>query len=651
MYIFDGIMNFTVKNIRILIFCVVFIVFGNTLKNDFAWDDSIVITDNSKVQKGISGIPKLFIKSQSDLKEDKYGYRPITLSSFALEWSLFKKNPTPYHFNNVLLFAILCCLIFDFLMLIFAGNQLLAFISLLFFIVHPIHVEVVANIKSRDEILAFLFGLIALKKVIRYFETDKLPSLWYGILFFVLAFLSRESAIVFLGIIPVFLWMFGYIKKTTKAALTIGMVSVALLSCLLIVQLAMNSKVNSELTQGAGIFYEDGLLGNCYFYIDNFSQKLCNAFYLLAIYLKNYFYPIDLVYYYGYNVLTIPTWSNPLVIISIFFHLTLAFFAIINAKKYRVLSFFILFYFISIIIYLHLFRTLADTMADRFYFVSSLASGALLATRLFKLFRIKETTIKEALHTKAFVWRASFFGIIGFLFVLTVQRNAVWKDNKTLIFEDIEKLHFCARAHNYCANELQLELNQGNTKEKEIIKHYAYAIAITNRSYYAYVGLINYLTNRNYHLAANAMAKTFYGIFPKAGDSQFYLGKTYYMVKQPALAIPFLKQSLETAPNVLETHLFYAKALIDLKKYAEANTTLINAEIKFGSSIGITENLALCAYEAGDIDKSTNYMLALINAGADAKLIYSAIIGRYQIVKNDVKARFYYEQAKGLGLF
>ena len=47
---------------KFAVFIAAFIMFSNTIGHDFAWDDSIVITENSRVQKGLSGIPDLFIK-------------------------------------------------------------------------------------------------------------------------------------------------------------------------------------------------------------------------------------------------------------------------------------------------------------------------------------------------------------------------------------------------------------------------------------------------------------------------------------------------------------------------------------------------------------------------------------------------------------
>ena len=82
--------------------CGVFL-YANTLNHNYAFDDSIVITENNFTQKGISGIPDLLTK---DFFEGIYGsqlelsggrYRPLSLVSFAIEWQIFGENPLVSH--------------------------------------------------------------------------------------------------------------------------------------------------------------------------------------------------------------------------------------------------------------------------------------------------------------------------------------------------------------------------------------------------------------------------------------------------------------------------------------------------------------------------------------------------------------------------
>ncbi|MDB4678375.1 hypothetical protein OAE93_01455, partial [bacterium] len=90
-----------------------------------------------------------------------YGYRPTTLASFAIEKSLFGESATVSHAVNLALYLATCLLIFFLIKRVFPDKIDVALFAALLFTVHPIHTEVVASIKNRDEILSLLFMLLA----------------------------------------------------------------------------------------------------------------------------------------------------------------------------------------------------------------------------------------------------------------------------------------------------------------------------------------------------------------------------------------------------------------------------------------------------------------------------------------------------------
>src|SRR6185437_14769362 len=126
------------------------LVYANTIRNGYVLDDSSVITENTIVVKGISAIPELlttpyrrgFFVTSNDL------YRPLSLVMLAVEYEFFGMNPAPNHFINTLFFAGCVILLFFFLDKLFERKRTaVAFIAALLFAAHPIHTEVVANIK------------------------------------------------------------------------------------------------------------------------------------------------------------------------------------------------------------------------------------------------------------------------------------------------------------------------------------------------------------------------------------------------------------------------------------------------------------------------------------------------------------------------
>ena len=140
------------------------LIYFNSILNNYSMDDELVTQNHRLTSKGISAIPEIF---RSPYYEDragyKYEYRPLVLVTFAIEHSIFGDNPHVSHFINVLLYGLLCLVLFNLLKLLFASYDVtFALLVTLVFAAHPTHTEVVASIKNRDEILALLFGLFSL---------------------------------------------------------------------------------------------------------------------------------------------------------------------------------------------------------------------------------------------------------------------------------------------------------------------------------------------------------------------------------------------------------------------------------------------------------------------------------------------------------
>ena len=180
------------------------IIYGNTLWNDYVLDDILVLSNNTLVTQGIKAIPKLFATTHMygylNIANDLY--RPLPLVMFAIEYQFFGPNPAIGHFFNIVVFIGCVCLFFKFVCVFLPDtNKVVALVAALFFAVHPIHTEVVANIKSRDELLCFLFSFAALLQFIKYQQGNGLGNLLLGGLWLFLALLAKETAITMIGVI------------------------------------------------------------------------------------------------------------------------------------------------------------------------------------------------------------------------------------------------------------------------------------------------------------------------------------------------------------------------------------------------------------------------------------------------------------------
>ena len=108
-----------------MIFALVFVLYGNSIRNNYALDDNYVTVttpekpNNPRIEKGIRGISKLFTTHYVESGSQSFEYRPLVLVTFAIEYQLFGSNPHVSHFISILLYAITCVLLFKLLCRLF----------------------------------------------------------------------------------------------------------------------------------------------------------------------------------------------------------------------------------------------------------------------------------------------------------------------------------------------------------------------------------------------------------------------------------------------------------------------------------------------------------------------------------------------------
>ncbi len=186
------------------------ILYGNTLFNDYNLDDELVTMNHRFTSKGLSAINDIFTSPYyEDEMGYKYEYRPIVHASFALEHELFGESPMVSHLVNLLLYALTIIVLFLVLQALL-NTQGLMFVILtsLLFAAHPIHTEVVASIKNRDELLVLFFGLLSLWSAIKFIDRKNFLFLLPYVGLFLLAMLSKRSALALAIIIPSALVLF-----------------------------------------------------------------------------------------------------------------------------------------------------------------------------------------------------------------------------------------------------------------------------------------------------------------------------------------------------------------------------------------------------------------------------------------------------------
>lgn len=646
----------------LLIFVLSVSLYAPSLKNDFALDDEIVYFANPRVQQGIAGIPAQFYKYKSKSLSDQYGFRPITMSTFNIDFQLGGKSAKSGHWGNILSYAVLSVLIFLLLSYLFAEIPKLAiFLACLMFVVHPLHVEVVANIKSRDEILSLIFGLSALFLAIYSLRTEKYFLLLLSSISFGLAFLSKESALTFFALVPMVL-MLEQGPHLKKKLIFIGALVAGYAIILFgIDQWILSHTISSaEFTEDISTFRESKIMGNALFQNHLPYQRFATGFDILIRYLKNFLVPYPLVYYSGYNQVPISDWNSVWVWLSVVLHLGMLAAMIIFWKKVRGFSLGIAFYLISVSPYTHFLRPLDDAMADRFFFTPSLgliiAFFSLLAYVL-GISNSKESRSKTTRSLSSPIVNRSTFAFmlvlaIGFS-VMTVNRIKAWKNNLQLFETDIANLENCARCHFQYANQLTLEFQKrGSTKKDQdaIIHHFERAIEITDESYNSFISL-----GRAY-LVFGMPAKGFaildraISIFPDRAGPYFQKAYGKYVSKAYAEAVPLFQKSISIDKENQEAFFFLGWSYSQLGKSDEALQIWADGAKKWPQATAFYISIADLHQSIGQNAEMMNWLNQLVTYNPKFGEGYSRLVKNYEAFGDLNNAKLVRAKAKENGI-
>ena len=165
------------------------ICFFPMLKNQLTnWDDEFYVVQNALLRgpdwTGIFSKPVVS------------NYHPITIVTLAANYSMTGLDASSYLITNLLLHLINTGLVFYFTWLISGKKLWVAAFTATFFGIHPMHVESVAWVSERKDVLYTLFFLISLIQYWRFLTTSKNKNLIYSLLFFALSLLSKPAAII-----------------------------------------------------------------------------------------------------------------------------------------------------------------------------------------------------------------------------------------------------------------------------------------------------------------------------------------------------------------------------------------------------------------------------------------------------------------------
>lgn len=544
-----------------------FCLYANSFQNQYALDDGIVIQKNEYVQKGFSGIGKIlktdaydsFYKSMNSKQQLSGGrYRPLSVVTFAIEQQLFGNKTKPNietdvatvrHVFNVLFYILSVVLLLYFLRTyLFKQAPVVAFLTCLLFLIHPVHTEVISNIKSRDEILSFLFIVLTFISAFRYRENKKLLSLFFALVCYFFALLSKEYAVTLVVLLPMLFYIVT--GESFKQSL------IAIIPFLFVAFIYILIRYTIVKTGASGD--NPDVLNNPFKFATG-PERLATKLEILNHYLRLLFYPHPLSSDYSYNAIPYTNFANPLVWFSILFHLSAIAATVFLFLKRNIIAFALAFYLLHLLLVSNLLMNLGATMGERLIYHSSFGFAIILAIGINWLLQKINASLPRQAVLVVFTLVISLTAA-----AVVIPRNFQWKNDTALFIADAQTMPNSALISGN-AGKAYLDLTdmpENKAFEKEYIRkaiyHLSKSVSIHTEYVNGYLNLgVAYYKLADYDSAKIEWdkAKEIYPNNPFVIRNLGLLAQIYYnnaMLigdKQPQTAVAYLEKAVEMAPQ------------------------------------------------------------------------------------------------------
>jgi protein O-mannosyl-transferase len=202
--IYEKISSMRIRTVVLILIFVGLLTYGNVLKGPFLWDDKDNVTGNVFITDW-KYLPKYFSENLfagANVIDDYW--RPLEVLSFSFDYYIGGLSPVIYHLDTLAWHILAAILLYIVLLKLFK-NKLACFLTAFVFLIHPLQIESAAYISGRADPMSAVFLLASFWLFWKYVnEKPRLINISASVVFFVLALLSHERAVVFPAIIVLY---------------------------------------------------------------------------------------------------------------------------------------------------------------------------------------------------------------------------------------------------------------------------------------------------------------------------------------------------------------------------------------------------------------------------------------------------------------
>jgi tetratricopeptide (TPR) repeat protein len=267
----------------LVLFLITLIAFARVFSSGFidSYDDELYVTLNPFVTQGLTW--QGFLWSLTSFESGNW--HPLTWWSHMLDVSLFGSNPAGHHAVSLFIHAVNAVLLYAF-MCRATGMHGRSFLVAALFSLHPLHVESVAWVAERKDVLCAFFGFAALHYYLSYVRSEQIKYYLAVLLLLSLGLMAKPMLVTIPCLLLVLdYWPLARFRNQPLPRLLLEKIP-------LLVPVAVISVVTIVAQRSAGALVPIGT--------DSFALRLSNAVHAYAIYLRKFFVPYDLAAFYPY---------------------------------------------------------------------------------------------------------------------------------------------------------------------------------------------------------------------------------------------------------------------------------------------------------------------------------------------------------------
>lgn len=577
-----------------------FLVYKNTLYNNFVFDDIEQITQNQWI-RDFNHIPDIFTSGAWSFREfandNGIYYRPMMHLFFMIEYHFFEINPYGYHLINILLHFLNSVIYFIFSLFLLnkiflpdsklttrKNNFAISLLSAVIFLLHPINSETVNWISAIPELTFSLFFILSI-----YFYLKSENKLFYflSILSFIFSLLCKETAIT----IPLFLLAYNFFirfksedifkKLILNSFKFVSLYFIITLIYILIRELILKPEIHA---------------GNVNFLFVIFAFMHCIQ--LLVLNLFRIVFPVKLSIFHSYKLNNISIFCSAFAtaLIIVYSYLTFKYFPRIKFNK--IVLFGVILFVIPLLPALNFFMLNEFVLSERYLYLPSMGFSLIIA---FLILKVSNLFRNE--RTKTISLAVIVVPVICFFSATIIKRNAEW-NNDFSIFTDAKnkfpesKFARLLLAEAYCKTGNINNCKKQYLKYCELLKsveNYELESCFKNSNYHQILGDA-YFKSKNYD---GAIEQYELALKSSESPSEIYmnLGLVYYKLDNRPHALKYLQIALSFNPKSPTINSNLGLYYCGEEDYEKSN-------VYFSRALQLGKNLDEVIYEKNDCIKA-----------------------------------------------